>query len=92
MVGYREHRSAELIAIEGLSNRVVEIDANLNVMLKIQDSMIRILGQIKDAVTPQDGPAGDDTFSRLIEELLETGKDQVEGLARVEAALTKPRL
>jgi hypothetical protein len=89
MVGYREHRSAELIAIDQLTQQVGELSAEQRVMLKTQDTIIRILAQIKEAVTPQDG-AGDDAFGKLIGELLATSRAQVSGLARVEAALAKP--
>ena len=89
MAGYREHRSAELIAIDELTKRVNDMLDDQHTMLKIQASLVTIVGQIKEAVTPQP-TGGDDLFAKLIGELLATSRAQVEGLARVERALAGP--
>ena len=87
VAGYKEHASAELIAVEALTNQVADLNGELRTMLKTQDAIIRILGQIKEAVTPQGG--ADDAFGKLLGELVATSRAQIAGLARVEAALAK---
>ncbi len=87
MAGYREHRSAELIAIDALTAQIGELVGEQRVMLKTQDAIIRILGQIKEAVTPHSSGSGDDPFGKLLAELLSTSRAQIAGLARVEQAL-----
>lgn len=88
VAGYKELRSAELIALDRLADQVAEMAAEQRTVLKIQGSIITILGQIKEAVTPQES-SGDDPFGKLLAELLSTSRAQIAAMARVEAALVK---
>jgi hypothetical protein len=88
MAGYREIRSPELIAIDKLSELVGDVATEMRDLVKAQGIIVSILGQIKEAVTPQAG-GGDDAFGKLLRELVTTSRAQIEGLARVERALRR---